>query len=83
MKTKIQREACSKSIQNVNINLAMSEQAFFDLAIQKLTLLKIVSKMSIKEAEDIQGVINFIDEIQDQAVADGFNEDVVFPLLGD
>lgn len=82
MGTKINREACSEKIQDVNIKIEMSEQAFFDLAHQKLTLIRLADK-GTKESEHLWGIIHLIDSIQDQAVEQGFRDEVVFPLSGE
>lgn len=82
MKTKIQREACSEKVQDISVKLDMSEQAFFDLAFQKHTLVMLAAKET-KESEHLEGIINLIDAIQDQAVEQGYREEVVFPFSGD
>lgn len=81
MITKILRSKCKKTVQDVNITIQMSEQAFWDLAMQKHTLVKLAAKET-KESEHIDGIINLIDAIQDQAVEQGWNEKVVFPIEG-
>lgn len=82
MNTKINRSKCKKTVKDVNISIKMSEQAFYDLAIQKYTLIKLVVNASLeaKESEHLVGIMNLIDSIQDQAVEQGWNEKVVFPI---
>lgn len=82
MKTKIKREDLSTTITDIPVTLRMSEQAFFDLAVQKQTLTKLIDdSKSLQETEQLVGLRHLIDHIQDEAVGRyGYQEEVIFPF---
>ena len=84
-KTRVSESQCSPELKTISVNFEMSEKSFFELAFQKLTLIKLADNLSISsdDIERVEGIINMIDSIQDQAVQNGFNEDVVFPFIGE
>jgi hypothetical protein len=84
-KMRVTEKQCSAELKTISINLEMSVKSFFELAFQKLTLIKLADNLSISsdDIERIDGIINMIDSIQDQAVQNGFNEDIVFPFIGE
>lgn len=84
-KTKVSKGQCSTELKTISVNLEMSEKSFFELAFQKLTLIKLADNLSISsdDIERIEGIINMINSIQDQAAQNDFNEDVVFPFVSE
>lgn len=73
-------KSLSAEIKKVEITLNMSEQAYSELAEQKLELLKALNDNKL--TDKINGIIYLIDDIQDQTLkGDYFSENIVFPLF--
>lgn len=75
------RDELSTELQDIDIKITMSEQAWYDLAFQKQALLETFQYLTPEKANRIQGLLNLIDVIQDQAV-DTYKipADIVFPF---
>jgi len=89
MKTKVNREELSTELVEQNIPIRMSEQAWYDLAHQKLSLLEARNDsastvLGQEDCDNIDGIVHLIDHMQDYAVKElGIPEDVVFNIKGE
>jgi hypothetical protein len=68
--------------ENIDSTVTIKTEINFKLlAKQKRTILGLIDKVGGKKSENIEGIVNLIDHIQDQAVSQGIEEKVVFPFL--
>jgi len=75
---------CTKRFKEVKISLDNTD--FSLLSEQKLTLLKLIESKAEPNSKTIghlQGLVHFLDHVQDQAVEAGVPEKTVFPTLGE